>query len=65
MFLLERNLTTLRPVQSAPLQVGEDVAAAAAEINARLGRWPAMQVGSIPYIGRLAMIASEKSRVLR
>ncbi|XP_026725767.1 neutral and basic amino acid transport protein rBAT isoform X2 [Trichoplusia ni] len=48
LFLLERNLTSLRPVQSAPLQVGEDVAAAAAEINARLGRWPAMQLKSVP-----------------
>ncbi|KAJ8713826.1 hypothetical protein PYW08_007446 [Mythimna loreyi] len=48
LFLLQRNLTSLRPRQAQPIHVGENVTATATEIGKRLGHWPAVQLVTSP-----------------
>ncbi|KAJ8724134.1 hypothetical protein PYW07_008114 [Mythimna separata] len=48
LFLLQRNITSLRPRAAQPIYVGEDVTAAATDIEKRLGNWPAVQLVTSP-----------------
>ncbi|XP_075983267.1 CD98 heavy chain isoform X2 [Anticarsia gemmatalis] len=48
LFLLSRNLTSLRPLMTAPLPVSDDAEQLAKEINKRLAQWPAMQLVATP-----------------
>ncbi|KAF9796363.1 hypothetical protein SFRURICE_001936 [Spodoptera frugiperda] len=48
LFLLHKNMTYLRPLVSKPLAIQEDVTATAADINERLGKWPALNLRTFP-----------------
>lgn len=47
LWLLDRNMTSLRPRAAVELHVGRDVAALVADLEQRLGDWPAIQL-SVP-----------------
>ncbi|XP_047033604.1 uncharacterized protein LOC124640051 [Helicoverpa zea] len=48
LYKLLRNVTSLRPRHAAPVHVGDDVTAAAENIQAKLGKWPALQLKTSP-----------------
>ena len=70
LFLLQ-NLTSLRPPTAQPIFVGENVTAAASDINKRIHQfWPALQVGDsfsviLTLIAYTAKELSNQQRKLR